>query len=252
MRILILEDELPAQYQIKKLLNQCFPDFVIAETLTSVISAAEWLKNNKADIIIMDVELSDGICFELFNMVKVDACVLITTAYESYALNAFKVNSIDYLLKPVDKESFIHAIEKCIKYQSKTHLDNDTITKIISTSKVQKHRITVKLGNQILIVNISDIAYFYSENKSTYIVMNDKKELVSDLSIEALEQLLNPEIFFRLSRSCLANISSITSVSKFFNSRLKVKLNPSFKEDIIISRVRVSQFIDWLEGSSAQ
>lgn len=250
MRILLLEDEIPAQFQIKKLLSQCFPEFIIAETITSVVAAADWLKKNKVDLIIMDVELSDGICFELFNLVKVDACVLITTAYESYALNAFKVNSVDYLLKPVDKDSFVNAIEKCLKYQSKKPIDKEVVGKIIASSKIFKHRITVKLGKQILIINIPEIAYFYSENKSTFIVTKDNKTLISDLSIEALEQLLDPELFFKLSRSCLANITSIQSVSKHFNSRLKIKLFPAFKEDILISRVRVPSFIEWIEGAS--
>lgn len=252
MKILILEDELPAQMQIKKLLDKHYPSFVIKGVLGSVVAAAQWLNDNKVDIIFMDVELSDGVCFELFNMVNIDANVIITTAYESYALKAFRINSVDYLLKPIESESFVNAVEKCIKNKDKSPLEKEIITKLLSSSKIYKQRIAVKLGTQIIIVNISDVAYFYSENKSNYIVTFDKKEYLSDMSLEALEEQVNPNSFFKLSRSCIASINSIDSISRHFNSRLKVRLKPAFKEDILISRVRVTAFLEWLEGVDSQ
>lgn len=248
MDILIIEDEIPAQMQIKRLLSMHYPDFKIVGVCASILSAAAWLRENTPDLIFMDVELSDGICFELFNMVDIKSCVIITTAYESYALNAFKVNSIDYLLKPVNSDEFCKAVEKCVKMKGKSVLDEDIINKLITSSKVYKQRFTVKLGKQIIVVNITDVAYFYSENKSTFIVTNDKRIFLSDLSLDNIETGLNPEIFFKLSRSCIASISSIDSVSKHFNSRLKVKLKPTYKEDILVSRVRVPAFLEWLEG----
>jgi len=249
MKVLILEDEMPAQMQIKRLIYQNYPDFEILAILSSVLSAAEWLRKNYVDIIFMDVELSDGICFELFNLVEVKSNVIITTAYESYALNAFKVNSIDYLLKPVGKDDFIKAVEKCRKYKANVGYDPEIINKLISSSKVYKQRFTVKLGTQIIIVNTTDIAYFYSENKSTYIVTFDKKLLLSDLTLDAIENQVNPNFFFRLSRSCLASVPAIDSISKHFNSRLKVHLKPKFKEEIFVSRVRVPLLMEWLEGA---
>ncbi len=249
MKILILEDEVPAQMQLKRLIYHNYPDFEILATLSSVLSAAEWLRKNEVDIIFMDVELSDGICFELFNLADVRSNVIITTAYESYALNAFRVNSIDYLLKPIEKEDFVKAVEKCRKIKENVGYNPEVISKLISSSKVYKQRFTVKLGNQIIIVNTTDIAYFYSENKSTYIVTNEKRLYISDQTLEAIENQVNPNFFFKLSRSCLASISSIESISKHFNSRLKVHLNPKFKEEIFVSRIRVPIFLEWLEGA---
>ncbi|MDP3452642.1 MAG: LytTR family DNA-binding domain-containing protein [Bacteroidales bacterium] len=251
-KILILEDELPAQLQIRRLIEKHYPDFIIKEVLGSVLSAAKWLQENSVDIIFMDVELSDGICFELFNMVNVDANVIITTAYESYALKAFRINSVDYLLKPVESESFIKAVEKCLIKSEKSPLDKEIISKLMHSSKIYKQRFAVKLGTRIIVVNITDIAYFYSENKSTFIVTSDKREYLSDLSLESIEEQINPSLFFKLSRSCIASISSIDSISRHFNSRLKVKLKPNFKEEILVSRIRVPQFLDWLEGVNIQ
>ena len=249
MKVLILEDETPAQMQIKKLLNINYPEFEIKACHASILSAAEWLKNNEVDLIFMDVELSDGVCFELFNMVDIKAQVVITTAYESYALNAFKVNSIDYLLKPIDQDEFVKSVEKCKQLASaNSYMKKDIIEKLLTSSKVYKQRFTVKLGKQIIVINTNDIAYFYAENKSTYIVTFDKKVLLSDLSLDTIETQISPDVFFKLSRSCIASISSIDSISKHFNSRLKVKLKPPFKEDILVSRVKVHSFMEWLEG----
>lgn len=248
MNVLILEDEIPAQFQLKKLLKECYPNFIISATLDSLTSASEWLKVNNVDLILMDVELSDGICFELFNMVKINSCVIITTAYESYALNAFKVNSIDYLLKPIDKEKFRNAVDKCLKLKGNKILDEVTINKLYSISKAYKQRFAVKQGTQIIIIDTNEIAYFYSENKNTFLVTYDKKRYLSDLSLEAIENQINPDMFFKISRSCIAGINSIESISKHFNSRLKVRLKPSHNEDFLVSRVKVPQFINWLEG----
>jgi DNA-binding LytR/AlgR family response regulator len=249
MRILILEDEIPAQLQIKKLIEKNFPEFEIAGTLNSVISASKWLSQNSADLIFMDVELSDGVCFELFNLIEISSCVIITTAYENYAIEAFRVNSIDYLLKPLDERTFVKSVERCIKMRESYIIPKDVISKISNSSKVYKQRFTVKLGTQIYIVNITDIAYIYSENKSTVIVTKDSKKLLTDFSLDSIEEQLNPNLFFKLSRSCIAEINSIEHITRHFNSRLKVHLNPPHSEDIYVSRVKVSQFLEWLEGS---
>ncbi|EKD31278.1 MAG: Response regulator of the LytR/AlgR family [uncultured bacterium] len=248
MKVLILEDEVPAQMQLKRLLSGNFPEFEVAASISSIISAAEWLRNNTADLIFMDVELSDGICFELFNLVEINSCIIITTAYESYALEAFRVNSIDYLLKPLDEKLFVKAVEKCIRMKSNSLYTKEMISKILATSKVYKQRFTVKLGTKIIVINTADIAYFYAENKSTFIVTKDKRTLLSDFSLEAIEDQLNPSLFFKLSRSCIAGIDSIESISRHFNSRLKVLLTPPLNDDIYVSRVRVPAFLEWLEG----
>lgn len=249
MKILILEDEIPAQIQIRRLIEKNFPDFQIVGVLTSVTSAAEWLKYNKADLIFMDVELSDGVCFELFKIVEISSCVIITTAYESYAIEAFRVNSIDYLLKPLDENSFIKSVERCLKMREHFVIPKEILNNLTSSSKVFKQRFTVKLGSQIFIINITDIAYIISENKSTIIVTKDSRKMLTDLSLDAIEEQLNPNLFFKLSRSCIASINSIEHISRHFNSRLKVHLTPPHSEDIFVSRAKVNQFMEWLEGS---
>jgi DNA-binding LytR/AlgR family response regulator len=247
---MILEDELPAQLQLKRLIEKYYPSFEISAMIGSLEEAAIWLSNNSVDIIFMDVELSDGVCFELYNMVEIESNVIITTAYENYALKAFRINSIDYLLKPIDSEPFVKAVEKCKGSLSNINLEKSLVNQLLSNSKVYKQRLTVKLGNNIIILNVVDIAYFYSEEKYTFIVTKDNKEYLSDYTLESLEEQLNPSLFFKLNRSCMASIHSITSVSKHFNSRLKVKLSPNFKGEILVSRVRVPLFMQWLEGGS--
>lgn len=250
MRVLILEDELPAQLQLKRLIEKYYPSFEIASMIGSLEEAAIWLSNNSVDIIFMDVELSDGVCFELYNMVEIESNVIITTAYENYALKAFKINSIDYLLKPIESESFVKAVEKCLGSLTNINLEKSLVTQLLSNSKVYKQRLTVKLGNNIIILNVTDIAYFYSEDKYTFIVTKDNKEYLSDYTLESLEDQLNPSTFFKLNRSCIAGVHAIVSVSKHFNSRLKVKLNPQFKGELLVSRVRVPLFMKWLEGGA--
>ena len=183
---------------------------------------------------------------------KVEAGVIITTAYENYALKAFRVNSIDYLLKPIDSESFVNAVEKFKKNRTNSPFNKETITKLVNSSKVYKQRFTVKVGNHIIVIDINDIAYIYSENKSTYFVTRDKRKFLSDLSLETLEDQLNPSLFFKLSRSCIASVFSIESISKHFNSRLKIKLTPNLVEDILVSRAKVPSFLNWLEGIESE
>lgn len=250
MKILVIEDEIPAQIQLEKLIMTNFPDSEILAKLESVASAVKWLNQNQPDLIFMDVELSDGQCFDIFKQITVNVPVIITTAYNSYAIQAFKVNSIDYLLKPIDNEEFVDAVDKSIRVNQKKRPDYELLEKLLIKSSVKeyKKRFIVKHSDQILILNTEDIAYFYSEEKATFIVNRAGKRFLSDLSLDNLEDQLDPKNFFRLSRGCMANILSVQSVSKHFNSRLKIKLNPPLIESILISRVRVPDFLNWLEG----
>lgn len=250
MKILIIEDELPAQVQLVRMISANYPSFDVVAKIDSVKGAVDWLESNSADLIFMDVELSDGQCFEIFKQVKIETPVIITTAYNDYAIKAFKVNSIDYLLKPIDKVEFIEAVEKSKKFTQKPKQDFKEIEDLLSKSlpKEYKKRFTVKLGDKILILNIQDIAYFYSEEKATFIVTAEGKRYISDLTLDALEEQLNPKDFFRISRGCITNITSIKSVSRYFNSRLKVILTPPVAEDVLVSRIRIPQFLKWLEG----
>ncbi len=249
MRVLIIEDEIPAQLQLRRLLDTHYPQAQVLAALDSVESAAEWLVSNQVDLILMDVELSDGLCFELFNRVKVTAPVVVTTAYEHYALNALKKNAVDYLLKPVGDDEFVEAVEKC-RGLHKQSVDLAGIEELLSAHHVYKQRFVVKVGDQIIRVNTADVAYFYARDKSTYIMVKDGKSYLSDLTLDAIEGQVDPKDFFKLSRNCLACIEAISGISKHFNSRLRIVLTPDFNETILVSRVRVPAFMEWLEGGS--
>ena len=247
MTVLIIEDEIPAQQQLLRLLSKHYPELNVVGILDSITDSFVWLKANSADIIFMDVELSDGNCFELFKILNINSKVIITTAYENYALPAFRVKCIDYLLKPIDEESFVESVERCLCFCSASNTDSPKNAEANTKPKIYKQRFTVKVGNIIILVDISNIAYFYSENKSTYIVTNDRKQYLMDQSLDSIEEQVNPVIFFKISRGCIANLNSIETISKHFNSRLKVTLKPGLIDPILVSRARVPQLMEWLE-----
>lgn len=250
MKILIIEDEIPAQLLLERLIQTHYPEFDIVGRIDSVKGSVKWLGKNRSDLIFMDVELSDGQCFEIFKQINIDIPVIITTAYSDYAIKAFKVNSIDYLLKPLDDDEFVNAVEKSKRLNQKNIPDYQNLEKILSKNlpKEYRERFIVKQNNQIKVLGIGEIAYFLAEDKVTFIITNSGKRYMTDHSLDSLEDQLNLKFFFRLSRGCMANINSIKSVSKYFNSRLKIKLEPPFTEDIIVSRIRVQDFMKWLEG----
>lgn len=250
MKVLIVEDELPAQMQLERLLNAHFPEAEIMSVLTSVQKAVDWLALHEPDLIFMDVELSDGQCFEIFKQVDVSAPVIITTAYDQFAIKAFKVNSVDYLLKPIDSTEFVKAVEKSTRVNKSGQSDLKALEQLLQKSapKDYKKRFILKQNDQINVLQVEEIAYFYSEDKVTFIVNRAGKKFLSDYSLDSLEYQLDPKSFFRLSRGCIASIQSVKSVSKHFNSRLKIKLEPALVEDILVSRVRVPDFLNWLEG----
>lgn len=249
MKVLIVEDEIPAQVQLERLIRTCYPDFEIAGKITSVKSAVEWLGAQTADLIFMDVELSDGVCFEIFNRVEVSAQVIITTAYDNYAVKAFKVNSVDYLLKPISKDDFTNAVTKFLKRkQADTPFDVATLKQLLLPQTSYKQRFTVRRGERIIVLDTAEIAYFCAEEKATLMVTHENKKYLSDLPLDAIEAQLNPKEFFRLTRGCIANIKAIEAIVKYSNSRLKILLQPSYHEHILVSRVRIPLFLSWLEG----
>ncbi|MFY9116829.1 MAG: LytTR family DNA-binding domain-containing protein [Bacteroidales bacterium] len=247
MRVLILEDEIPAQMQMKRLLSSHYPYAEITAVIDSVDQAALWLSKDTPDLIFMDVELSDGICFELFNRIEHMPPVIIVTAYEHYALAALKKSAVDYLLKPVGDAEFVAAVEKCRKMPS-LQKELRSLGKTLAAQSTFKQRFVVKVGDRIIVVPTADIAYFYSEDKSTYIMTRKGTSYVSDSSLDALESQLNPAEFFKLSRNCMAHIDSIVSISKHFNSRLRIELHPACNKPVLVSRQRVPEFMAWIEG----
>ena len=255
INILIVEDEIPAQITLKKLIDRCCPNSQVVATLSSVKSTIKYLEENPdaVDVIFMDVELSDGICFEIFERVNISAHVIITTAYDNYALKAFKVNSVDYLLKPIGEEELRRAWGRCLdRLESRTSPEIERLMEMMSSANLAekreyKKRFTVKAGEKIVIIPTEDIAYCYSEDKSTYSVSKNGTRRLLDYSLDMIQEMLNPHLFFRISRSYIVSINAIENITKYLGTRLKLQLNPPTEADVVVSRSRTSDFLEWLE-----
>lgn len=256
IKILIVEDEIPAQINLKKLIDKHCANSVVVSTLSSVRSTIKWLEDNPdgADLIFMDVELSDGVCFDIFEKVSVNTQVVITTAYDNYAVKAFRTNCTDYLLKPIVDSDFVAAWERCMERIEQSATPNmealmDAISKVGSRDKEYKKRFIVKAGEKIIIIPVEDIAYCYSEEKSTYAVNFAGTRRLLDYSLDMVQDMLDPKRFFRVSRSCIVSINAIENISKHLGTRLKLQLNPRTEEDVVVSRSRTSDFLLWLDNN---
>lgn len=250
MNVLIVEDEIMAQKSLARVLAQHFPDMEIVGYTTSVKGTVAWLNNpeNRADIIFMDVELADGECFEIFRQTEVKAKVIMTTAYDSYALKAFEAGSVDYLLKPVDASALKRAVARC--RMSGGHVDAATIMKSIGGSvqkKEYKERYIVRFNDRIVPLLVSNIAYIYSEEKNNYLVTFDEQRYVIDSSLDVVSDELDPSKFFRISRSCIISLQAITSIVKQAGGRLRIMPKPAASFEMTVSRSRVDDFLAWLE-----
>ena len=250
MKVLIVEDEIMAQKSLIRILSQNFPDMEIAGTTSSVKGTVAWLKDpaNTADIIFMDVELSDGICFEIFRQVEVKAKVIMTTAYDSYALKAFEAGSIDYLLKPVDLTDLKRAVARC--RMSGGQLDFEALAKALGAGeekKDYKERYIVRFNDRIIPLQTANIAYIYSEEKNNYLSTFDGQRYIIDSSLDVISEELNPDYFFRVSRSCIVNTKAIISIIKQAGRSLLIKSKPEAPFEMTVSRSRVDDFLTWLE-----
>lgn len=248
MKVLIVEDELMAQKSLARTLTAQFDDMEIVGMTSSVASTIEWLSTpgNDPDIIFMDVELSDGDCFEIFRQQKIDASVIMTTAYDNYAVKAFEQGSLDYLLKPIEIPALKRAVERC--RQRTAVLDVAAILSAIGEQKRQpKERFLVYVGEQIIPVKYSDVAYFFSEDKANYVTLNSGGKYIIDSSIEAVIDDLDHDAFFRISRGFVVSRNCIKTVSKHLSGRLKLKVDPSPSFEVTVARARVDDFLKWLE-----
>ena len=251
MTTIIIEDEKPAARLLQRKLEKL--EIKVDVMLHSVEDSIEWFSTNiHPDLIFLDIQLSDGLSFEIFEKVNIKSAVIFTTAYDEYALKAFKLNAIDYLLKPIDEEDLRTAISKFrsgfSENKNTTQLDFEQIKKMFQnpTEKVFKSRFTIKIGQHLKIISIEEIECFFSENKGTYIHTFDNRNYLIDTTLEILEQDLDPKIFYRISRKFIIPLQSIKEILLFSNSRLKVIL-PSYKEEeVIVSREKVADFKNWL------
>ena len=251
MKILIVEDEIMAQKSLIRILAQNFPDIEVVGTSNSVTSTVKWLQDpqNHADVIFMDVELADGVCFEIFRQVDVMAKVIMTTAYDSYAIKAFEAGSIDYLLKPIDISALKRAVARC--RMSGGQIDTDALLKAIGGNiqpkKEYKERYIIRFNDRIVPLMTSDIAYVYSEDKTNYLVTFSEEKYIIDSSLDVIGDELDPDKFFRISRGCIISMKAITSIIKQAGSRLRVISNPESSFEMTVSRSRVDDFLEWLE-----
>ena len=250
MNIIIIEDEKPAarllQRKVEKLGLQ------VNTLLHSVEESVHWFNTNThPDLIFLDIQLSDGLSFEIFETIAIKSAVIFTTAYDEYALRAFKLNSIDYLLKPIDEDDLETAVNKFKARNisaSNLSLDFEMIKKMLVNpmDRSYKKRFTIKMGQQLKMINIEDVECFYSENKGTYLHTFDNRDYLLDNTLEQLETELDPKDFYRISRKFIVPMKGIKEIQIHSNSRLKVIL-PTYKDDeVVVARERVSDFKDWL------
>jgi len=251
MHVIIIEDEKPAARRLNRLLSELSVE--VSTMLHSVEEAIDWFqKNPHPDLIFLDIQLSDGLSFEIFDVIEVKSAIIFTTAYDEYALQAFKLNSIDYLLKPIDDEELESAVKKYQNFKpegQKMSLDFEDIKKLLVNplEREFKKRFTARVGQHIKIINTDEVECFYSENKGTYAATSDGRNYLLDSTLENLEPELEPKQFFRVSRKFYININHIKDIVSYTNSRLQIKLNKYQEQEIIVSRERVKDFKLWLE-----
>ena len=250
MNCLIIEDETVAAERLTGLIKKYDPSVNIMEIVQSVKNAVHWLNTHQApDLIFMDIQLSDGLSFEIFEQTLVKTPVIFTTAYDEYALKAFKVNSIDYLLKPVDLNELKCAIDKFKENNSPKEIPAQVFDSIMySLTKKFKDKFVLKVGAHIKVFTTDDIQCFYSMEKYTFLQNNAGRDFAVSYSLDQLEDLLDPSRFFRINRKFIVSSSAISDIISFSSSRLQVKLNSNKSNDLIVSRDKVQDFKDWLEN----
>ena len=247
MKVLIVEDEKPAARRLERLLEKA--GIFVTATLTSVEEGIQWFRQNPhPDLILLDIQLSDGLSFEIFEQVEINSAIIFTTAYDEYALKAFKLNSVDYLLKPIDEEELETALAKFRNNHSGTEqLKLEEIKALLSGSDPYKKRFTISVGQHLRIIETEDIVCFYSKNKATYLHTRENRSYLIDHSLEKLESLLNPKDFYRVNRKFILNLKCIEDIITHANQRFLIKLKYFNDEKIIVSRERVKGFKDWLK-----
>jgi len=260
MKILLVEDEPFAQQELKRMLLKLNEDIQIIAILDSVEESIDYLSNNQPpELIFMDIELSDGSSFEIFTKVKVTTPVIFTTAYNEHALRAFKVNAIDYLLKPIEEEALLKAVHKFKEFKqefslnsSEANPDFPTGDKLAELFKIAntnfKSRFLITSADKMKYVDVEEVAYFFAQDSTVFLVTKEKKQFIINYNLEQLELSLNPKFFFRLNRKFICNITAVADVQRHFNSRLKVSLTPSVTDEILVSRVKVPELLSWLDS----
>jgi len=252
MKVLIVEDEKMAADRLEKLLLATEENIQILDKLDSVKRAVTWLKSQHADLLFFDIQLADGLSFEILEKVDVQTPIIFTTAFDEYAIKAFKVNSIDYLLKPIDPKELKGALLKYKKHHKST--ETSILTDMTSLAlamrqmtKQYKERFVVKVGEHLKTVSTGDIRYIYSQEKTTFLNDIHNRNHIVDFTLEQVQELLDPQQFFRINRKYLIHMSGIKDIITYSNSRLRIILQDSGEMDAIVSREKVQNFKAWLD-----
>ena len=256
MKVVIIEDEKPAVVKLESMLAEYDTEIEVLATLSSVEQSVNWISNpdNKADLFFMDIRLTDGLSLDIFEQVEINTPVIFITAYNQYAIRAFKVNSIDYLLKPLNYDDLYRSMEKIKTLRenlpaNKERMQYDELSRVLlQMNKNYKTRFLVKVGDHIRSVKSENILLFYAEGRTVYIITSKQNKYIIDYTLEDLVKTLDPDMFFRPNRSFIVNINAIKDVVVYSNSRLLIELKFEFDKEIIVSREKVAQLKIWFEG----
>jgi DNA-binding LytR/AlgR family response regulator len=252
MNIVIIEDEPQAAARLEKLLAELLPESRVVARIDTVKKAVQWFSQHPApNLVLMDIQLADGISFEIFDMCDIKAPVIFITAYDEYALKAFKVNSLDYILKPVDKDELSSALLKFRSVQYSESFAHEMLRNIGQTvqmlMKKYKSRFVIKVGEHLKTVEVEKVRYFFTQDKATFCVTDENRNFILDYTMEQLEEMLDPAQFFRINRKYIVRASAIQDIIHYTNSRLRLVLSGSEDHDIIVARERVQEFKEWLD-----
>jgi two-component system response regulator LytT len=255
IKVVIIEDEIPAQRLLKETLWEITIKTEVVDCLNSIKSAVKWFQNNPhPEIVLLDIQLSDGLSFEIFKQVKIDSTIIFTTAFDEYAIQAFKVNSIDYLLKPIEKDELQTAFEKYHQYnkqfiqEKNSNIDFKELTDLIKNEKSDyRKRFLIQSNESFFHLPVEEIALFYSMQGITFAVTFEKREYPINFSLEGLKEQLNSDLFFKINRQFIVNIDAIKRVHSYFNGKLKLEIEPLYKEDVIIGKDKAASFKRWMD-----
>jgi len=249
MKVVIIEDEKLAAEKLHSTLLQIDAEIEVITVLESVEDSINWFIGNPSpDLIFMDIQLDDGISFEIFDSIKIDAPVIFTTAFNEYAIRAFKVNSVDYLLKPIETKALENALHKFKSIFADKRSFEERVSQVFEQlSKQYKSRFFIKIGNRFQSIQVAQVCSFFVEERNTFLKTTEGKTYDLDYSLDQLEKMINPEKFFRINRNFLVNINCIDEIIRYSSSRLKLKLNSESRGDLIVSRDKVTEFKRWMD-----
>ena len=250
MKIIIIEDESFAAKRLKELIFSIEPLWEILDVFDDIENSVNWLKSNiHPDLIFMDIQLSDGFSFDIFDQVKIKSKIIFTTAFDNYAIQAFRHNGLDYLLKPIEKNLLEESILRFKALKKESVIDYESLSNLITKKEISyKKRFLTKTGDQLNFIDTENIAYFISESSYSILVSKTGNQYILDGTLDTIESQLNPDKFYRINRKQIIALSSINTIKSYFNNRLTLTLTPKLEENSIVSRTKSKDFKTWLDS----